>query len=50
MSNDVESIDDLSQEDTARLVMDMFHRIMIHYALWFTEVRHQMGLERALAV
>jgi hypothetical protein len=50
MKEDVQSIDDLSQEDTARLVMDMFHRIMIHYVLWFTEVRHQMGMERALAV
>ena len=50
MKDHVESIDDLSQKDTARLVMDMFHRIVIHYALWFTEVRHQMGLERALNV
>jgi hypothetical protein len=50
MGNDVETIEDLSQEDTARLVMDMFHRTLIHYAFWFTEVRHQMGMERALAV
>jgi hypothetical protein len=26
----------------------MFHRIIIHYALWFTEVKHQMGMEKAL--
>ena len=50
MKDDVETIADLSREDTARLVMDMFHRIMIHYALWFTEVRHQMGLDQALSV
>lgn len=50
MIEDVESVDDLSQKDTAWLVMDMFHRILIHYALWFTEVRHQMGMERALDV
>ena len=50
MKEDVGSIDELSQQDTARLVMDMFHRIMIHYALWFTEVRHQMGMERALDI
>jgi len=50
MKADVDSIDELSQEDTAHLVMDMFHRIVIHYALWFTEVRHQMGMERALDV
>ena len=50
MKEDIENIDELSRKDTARLVMDMFHRIMIHYALWFTEVRHQMGMERALDV
>jgi len=50
MKEDVESVEELSQEDTARLVMDMFHRIMIHYALWFTEVRHQMGMQRALEI
>jgi len=50
MKDDVQTIDDLGQEDTARLVMDMFHRIVIHYALWFTEVRHQLGMDRALAV
>ncbi|MBW2517002.1 MAG: cytosolic protein [Deltaproteobacteria bacterium] len=50
MKEDVQNIDGLNQKDTARLVMDMFHRIMIHYALWFTEVRHQMGMERALDI
>ena len=39
---------DLSQEQKARLVVDFFHRIMVHYGLWFTEVAHQMGLEKAL--
>ncbi|MBW1820509.1 MAG: cytosolic protein [Deltaproteobacteria bacterium] len=48
MSEKAERVEDLSREDTARLVMDMFHRIIIHYALWFTEVRHQMGMEKAL--
>ena len=48
MSEKADRVEDLSREDTARLVMDMFHRIIIHYALWFTEVRHQMGMEKAL--
>jgi hypothetical protein len=48
MSQKADRVEDLSREDTARLVMDMFHRIIIHYALWFTEVRHQMGMEKAL--
>jgi len=48
MSEKADRVEDLSREDTARLVMDMFHRIIIHYSLWFTEVRHQMGMEKAL--
>ena len=26
----------------------MFHRIMVHETLWFREVEHQMGFEKAL--
>jgi len=48
MPADVETINDLSQEQTARFVMDIMHRTIIHYALWFTEIRHQMGMEKAL--
>jgi hypothetical protein len=48
MSDRIESVKDLNQEETARLVLDMFHRIIIHHAFWFTEVRHQMGMEKAL--
>ncbi len=40
--------DDLSHADKARLLMDVFHRIIVHYGLWFTEIRHQMGMEKAL--
>ncbi len=32
------------------LVMDGFRRVMVHYGLWFAEVRHQIGMENALAV
>lgn len=48
MADTVECMKDLSQEQKARLVVDFLHRIVVHYGLWFTEVRHQMGLERAL--
>ena len=48
MSEKADRVEDLSREDTVRLAMDMFHRIIIHYSLWFTEVRHQMGMEKAL--
>jgi len=48
--NKVEKIEDLDHENTARLVLDMFHRIIIHYAFWFNEVKHQMGMEKALDI
>jgi hypothetical protein len=44
------SIEDLDHAQTARYVVDLFHRIIIHHALWFTEVRHQMGMEKALEI
>ncbi|MFH1985792.1 MAG: DUF6125 family protein [Pseudomonadota bacterium] len=44
------SIHHLSREDKTRLIRDLFQRTIVHYGLWFTEVRHQMGMERALDV
>lgn len=48
MTETPETIADLSRVEKARLVMDFFHRTLVHYGLWFTEVRHQMGMEKAL--
>jgi hypothetical protein len=44
--------DPLSLDKTlkARLVVDMLTRIVVHYSFWFTEVRHQMGMDKALEV
>ncbi len=39
---------DLSKEKQQALVIDMFTRIVAHYGLWFNEVQHQMGMEKAL--
>jgi hypothetical protein len=47
MSGTVNSMKDLDRKQKARLAMDFFHRMIIHYGLWFAEVRHQMGLEKA---
>ncbi|MEI6750735.1 MAG: DUF6125 family protein [Bacteroidota bacterium] len=33
--------------ETARLIIDFFHRTMMHHALWFAEVQHQYGREKA---
>lgn len=47
MNQNVHSPEDLNHEDTARLVMDFFHRTMMHHAMWFAEVQHQLGREKA---
>ncbi|PIE62558.1 MAG: cytosolic protein, partial [Desulfobacter postgatei] len=41
---------DLTSEMQKSLLVDMFTRIVVHYGLWFNEVQHQMGMEKALAV
>lgn len=36
------------KKEKARLIVDFFHRTMMHHALWYTEVKHQMGEEKGL--
>ena len=50
MTEEALTPDDLSQEDLARLILDMFHRTMMHHTLWFCQVEHQMGMTKALTV
>lgn len=32
-----------SPEELSGMILDLFHRSLVHYGLWFSEVRHQMG-------
>ena len=48
MSHPAQRFDDLNDLDTLRLIGDFLHRIVLHYGLWFNEVRHQMGAARSL--
>lgn len=48
MTIDAYRPDDLNHKQTAGFILDLFHRIMMHHALWYTEVRHQMGTDKAL--
>lgn len=41
---------DLDSKDLALYIVNLFHRIVMHYAIWFSEVKHQIGMEKALAV
>jgi len=42
--------DNLTKEEIARLLIDYFHRTMMHHALWFIEVQHQFGQEKAMKI
>jgi len=44
------STENLSNKENAQLILDFFHRTMMHHAMWFAEVQHQMGTEKAFAV
>ena len=37
----------MTKADKAKLILDFFHRTMMHHAIWFAEVQHQMGREKA---
>jgi hypothetical protein len=50
MFDDAEKASDLNHEQSAKFVLDLFHRTIIHHALWFSEVKHQMGMEKALEI
>ena len=36
-----------NKKEMAELLLDFFHRITMHHAMWFSEVKHQMGEEKA---
>ncbi len=50
MSDKKKSQRDLSHEENARLVIDFIHRLMMHHAIWFSEVQQQFGQEKALTI
>jgi hypothetical protein len=41
------NIQDLSSNDLVAFLFDLFHRTTIHHALWFAELMHQYGREKA---
>jgi len=50
MSTVPNTMDDLQQPEKTQHLLDMFQRIMVHYALWFSEVRNRMGVEKAMEI
>ncbi|MGW8192800.1 MAG: DUF6125 family protein [Desulforhopalus sp.] len=47
MTGQQDNTSEMSHRDTARLVVDIFQRLVIHHGLWFSEVKHQMGMDKA---
>ncbi len=43
----MDTLPKLSNEQNARLIIDFFHRIMMHHAMWFAEVQQHLGKEKA---
>ncbi len=48
MTEPTQTIEDLSNEELARYVINILHRTVMHYAFWFNEVKHQMGTRLAM--
>jgi len=42
--------EEMPHEALARFVMDLMHRTAMHHAMWFAEVYHQLGPEKAFAI
>ena len=47
MKNITDMSDSKSRIEDARLIMDLFHRLSMHHAMWFAEVKQQLGKEKA---
>lgn len=47
MTEEIKSAEDLNQEEMVRLLIDFFHRTALHHAMWYAEVQHQLGREKA---
>lgn len=48
MENKITCAEDMNQEQLVEYIMDMLHRMMVHHTLWFREVEHQLGFEKAM--
>jgi hypothetical protein len=47
MSDGSENKEPLTKEERIRVIFDLFHRTMMHHAMWFDEASRQHGREKA---
>jgi hypothetical protein len=50
MPDTTDDLEQMENADLARYVVNLLHRIILHHGFWFTEVRHQLRMDRALEV
>ena len=50
MENFSSTPDNIDKQAIAAQIIDYFHRTMMHHAMWFAEVQHQLGHEKALEI
>jgi hypothetical protein len=47
MKKEGNSTDHLNKEATVQLILDFFHRLIMHHAFWYAEVKHHLGAGKA---
>ena len=40
----------MDKKETAKMIIDFIHRSMMHHAMWYAEVQHQFGREKAFEI
>jgi len=50
MQPDLNSIEQVDNEQLPYFIMDALRRILVHYGQWFAQVEHQFGMEKALEI
>jgi hypothetical protein len=45
-----DTLDHLDRDELIKLLLDMVQRMILHHGLWYSEVRHQLGEQRALGL
>ena len=50
MGDTTDLLEGCDKEQMVRLLVDMIHRIAVHHGIWFVEVEHQLGMDKALRV
>ncbi len=50
MSQDILTQNDLTKPQKVKLILDFWHRTMMHHAIWYGEVMHQFGRQKSLEI